>query len=102
MLSQPVLLLQKVAAGEKLIQLYLNCIHYLLYVSLMLLSCATLYVASLYPLDTDCDLGHALLGGYPRATKLGKTMAPVLQPPFLSGGLWVDISCYEGRKQWWL
>ena len=40
--------------------------------------------------DTRCQ------GGYQRATKLGNTMAPVLQPPFLSGGLWVDISCYEG------
>ena len=51
--------------------------------------------------DTDCDLGYPLLWRYQRATKLGKTMAPVLQPPFLSGGLWVDISCYEGRQQWW-
>lgn len=61
-------------------------------------SCFYHVLASLYPLDTDCDLGHPLLGGYQRATKLGKTTAPALQPPFLSGGLWVDISCYEERQ----
>ena len=77
--------LQTVMAGKKLIQLYLNYSHYLLYVSLILSLYSTLSVTLFYPLDTNCDLGHPLLGWVSKGNKAWQNHGARIAAPLSVG-----------------